>query len=221
MVKDYNSYILDKLWIGTDIKNNPTDQDAKMQLNKYLFDHGLEMSSFQNLMKGQAPSRPFIPLQGQVYKGQIKGFKGQSLAEKIVVEANVGEILFFEASREDVYVYGHWMGKADLKYVFDENDEVSFEIHPVYAKIEHQNLDAPQASLVWLGDHQARPKYCAQETSPIMTAQMDSDLWKFVKTKKMDEKMFRALVIYFLYCNLYIFDGAQLIFFLWKLSGQL
>ena len=206
MVKPYNSYCLDKLWIGTDIKNNPNDQDGKMLLQKYLFDHGLDKPAFENLLKGLCPSRPFIPLEGQTYKGRIKGFKGQTLAEKIVVEANIGEVLFFEASREDVFVYGHWMGKADLRYIFDEDDEVCFEIHPVYAKNEHQNFDGPQASVVWLGSVNERPKYAGLETTPVINAQIDEKLWEFVKSKKMDEKMFRALVI--IYFN-HFFDEKK------------
>ena len=182
------------LQIGQDSKNNPNNQEFKMQLQKYLFDHGLDTQSFECLLKGQAPSRSFIPLKGQPYKGHVKGFKGKGLAEKIVVEADVGETLFFEASRENIYVFGHWMGKADLRYVFDVGDEVCFEIHPIFDKNEHQNQEVPQASLVWLGNDEDRPTYNGRETIPVMNAQLDEKLWAFVKTKQMDEKMFRALV---------------------------
>ena len=96
-------------------------------------------------------------------------------------------------------------GKADLRYIFDEGDEVCFEIHPVYAKNEHQNFDGPQASVVWLGTVNERPKYVGLETTPAINAQIDEKLWEFVKSKKMDEKMFRALVNHFFYllhmCN--------------------
>ena len=182
------------LQIGQDSKNNPNNQEFKMQLQKYLFDHGLDTQSFECLLKGQAPSRSFIPLKGQPYKGHVKGFKGKGLAEKIVVEADVGETLFFEAFRENIYVFGHWMGKADLRYVFDVGDEVCFEIHPIFDKNEHQNQEVPQASLVWLGNDEDRPTYNGRETIPVMNAQLDEKLWAFVKTKQMDEKMFRALV---------------------------
>ena len=54
--------------------------------------------------------------------------------------------------------------------------------------------DVPQTSLVWLGDESCRPKFVGQSTKPVITEQMDADLWDFVATKKMDVKMFKALV---------------------------
>ena len=56
--------------------------------------------------------------------------------------------------------------------------------------------DVPQTSLVWLGDESCRPKYTGQTTKPIMTEQMDTDLWEFVGSKQMDVKMFKKLFIW-------------------------
>ena len=122
MVKSYNSFLLDRLWIGTDLKSNPSDNDGRMQMQKYLFDHGLERSSFENMLRGMNTTRPFIPLQGQMYKGTIKGLKpdDEGPATTLVIEADVGELLFLEVPRENVFVYGHWMGKADLSYIFEK-----------------------------------------------------------------------------------------------------
>ena len=122
MVKTYNSYIIDKLWIGSDVKNNPQNTDGRMQLQKFLFDHGLDKTSLEQLLKGICPVRPFIPLEGQIYKGKIKGLKSDDEGHAItaVIEANVGELLFMEAPRESIFVYGHCMGKADLRYLFDK-----------------------------------------------------------------------------------------------------
>ena len=122
MVKPYNSFLLDRLWIGTDLKSNPTDNDGRMQMQKYLFDHGLERSSFENMLRGMNTSRPFIPLQGQMYKGTIKGLKPdhEGPSTTLVIEADVGELLFLEVPRENIFVYGHWMGKADLSYIFEK-----------------------------------------------------------------------------------------------------
>ena len=126
MVKSYNSFLLDRLWIGTDLKSNPSDNDGRMQMQKYLFDHGLERSSFENMLRGMNTTRPFIPLQGQMYKGTIKGLKpdDEGPATTLVIEADVGELLFLEVPRENVFVYGHWMGKADLSYIFDKGKKV-------------------------------------------------------------------------------------------------
>ena len=122
MVKNYNSYIIDKLWIGSDVKNNPQNTDGRMQLQKFLFDHGLDKPSLEQFLKGVFPARPFIPLEGQMYKGKIKGLKSDDEGNAItaVIEANVGELLFMEAPRERIFAYGHYMGKADLRYLLVE-----------------------------------------------------------------------------------------------------
>ena len=122
MVKSYNSFLLDRLWIGADLKTNPSDTDGRMQMQKYFFDHGLERTSFEQMLRGVNPSRPFIPLQGQMYKGSIKGLKpeNEGPATTAIIEADVGELLFLEVPRENIFVYGHWMGKADLSYIFEK-----------------------------------------------------------------------------------------------------
>ena len=122
MVKSYNSFLLDRLWIGSDLKTNPSDTDGRMQMQKYLFDHGLERSNFEQMLRGVNPTRPFIPLIGQMYKGSIKGLKpdDEGPATTVVIEADVGELLFLEVPRENIFVYGHWMGKADLSYIFEK-----------------------------------------------------------------------------------------------------
>ena len=52
-----------------------------------------------------------------------------------------------------------------------------------------------RASLVWVGDPDDRPRYLpGQATGTQLTAKMDSALWTFAREKRMDERMFRALV---------------------------
>ncbi len=122
MVKPYNSYCIDKLWIGPDLRNNADDQEGKMQFQKYLYDHGLERSAFVDLQQGQFPPRAFLPLEGQIYKGQVKRLKLVSDDDPVTsveIESDVGDLLCLEASREDIYVFGHCMAKADLRYVLD------------------------------------------------------------------------------------------------------
>lgn len=196
-VKPYNSYCADKLWIGQDVKSHGYDQEGQMALQKYLFDHGLDRPAFDGLIRGIFPTRPFIPLGGQKFRGRIKGLKSDlpdGSSNKVVIEADVGDLLFVEADRTNVYVFGHWMGKADLQYVLD-HDEVHFEFHPVFEKSDQESVhDLPKASLVWLGQEDARPNYLGQGSTPVITAKMDSLLWQHVRSKNMDEKMFRALV---------------------------
>ena len=57
-------------------------------------------------------------------KGKVKQLKSENEKDGstnyLVVEADVGDILFLEAYRESIYIHGHWMGKADLNYVLEE-----------------------------------------------------------------------------------------------------
>ena len=120
-------------------------------------------------------------------------------ADTIVLEADLGmgedKALRVEAPREQVFVYGHWMGKADLRYVLQEGvDEVSFEYVPALEGEKAEEGILPRASLVWVGEAEDRPRYFGQDTGVQLTAKMDSALWAFVREKQMDEKMFRALV---------------------------
>ena len=41
-------------------------------------------------------------------------------ANVMTVEADIGNLFLLEAPRDRIYVHGHWMGKADLKYVFED-----------------------------------------------------------------------------------------------------
>ena len=91
---------------------------------KYLFDHGLDVPSFNSLIRGQYQTRYFLPSGGQILKGKVKQLKSENEKDGstnyLVVEADVGDILFLEAYRESIYIHGHWMGKADLNYVLEE-----------------------------------------------------------------------------------------------------
>ena len=65
----------------------------------------------------------------------------------------------------------------------------------------------PRASLLWLGDEDSRPVYHGQATRPTITPKMDAQLWDFVQKKKMDQKMFRALVSWIIIRD--IFRGSR------------
>ena len=90
---------------------------------KYLFDHGLDVPSFNSLIRGQYQNRHFLPSGGQILRGKVKQLKSDNVKDGsmnyLVVEADVGDTLFIEAYRESIYIHGHWMGKADLDYVLE------------------------------------------------------------------------------------------------------
>ena len=124
-VKTYNSYCVEKLWVGTRGRRiEEFGPDEVQALQKYLFDHGLDVPSFNSLIKGQHQSRHFLPLGGQVLTGKVKGLKSDGnvkdgSSNRLIIEADVGDLLFIEATRQSVYIHGHWMGKADLRYVLE------------------------------------------------------------------------------------------------------
>ena len=116
-VKPYNSFLVEKLWVGSSDLSRAEDG---VYFRKYLFDRGLDDHSFRYLLRGKFPTRPFIPLPGQTFRGRICGLTNEAdgSAAKVTIEAvDVGEPLLVEASRQDFYVFGHQMGKADLRYL--------------------------------------------------------------------------------------------------------
>ena len=125
-VKTYNSYCVEKLWVGPrgrrieELAGRPEEVQA---FQKYLIDHGLDVPSFNSLVRGHYQTRHFLPSGGQILKGRVKQLKSDNVNDGsinyLVAEAEVGDTLFIEAYRESIYIHGHWMGKADLNYVLE------------------------------------------------------------------------------------------------------
>jgi hypothetical protein len=81
------------------------------------------------LLRGKFPSRPFIPLTGQTFRGRLRGLSNDvdGSAVKMTIEAiDVGEPLLVEAGRQDLFVFGHHMGKADLRYLLADGKSFFF-----------------------------------------------------------------------------------------------
>jgi hypothetical protein len=71
-VKPYNSYLVDKIWVGSVDGSRSEDP---VYLRKYLFDHGLDDLGFQYVLRGKFPSRPFISMPGQTFKGKVRSVR--------------------------------------------------------------------------------------------------------------------------------------------------
>ena len=71
-VKPYNSYLVEKIWVGS-IDGSRTEDPV--YLRKYLFDHGLDDLGFQYILRGKFPNRPFISMPGQTFRGRIRGIR--------------------------------------------------------------------------------------------------------------------------------------------------
>jgi len=224
-VKPYNSFCVDKLFVGPEPTQGASSADLpsteQPALASYLQYHALDYQVLSELGRGRYQARPHIPLASQTYRGKVKEVKSSSGcktgADVLLIEADgleegpegqqEGKVVL-EADRSMVYVYGNWMGRADLNYVLKDGkdkklrlltfmnafaEEVCFEYSPVFVDAGDQN-GARRAVLVWLGDPDDRPCYVGISHRPHVTAKMDSSLWTFARAKNMDEKMFRALV---------------------------
>ena len=224
-VKPYNSYCVESLYVGFEGSSARRDGITPQQndyMRAYLSHHGLDDTTFTQLVQGKFPTRKFLPLPGQLFRGivkEVKRSRGSDGADIAVIEAHIGllEPLIVEVPRSRFSVYGHWMTKADLRYLIENGklcfigyfielfsnqlyiflaEKVLFEYNPSLDTNRNDGRPAsyPEASLVWLGNVDDRPVYVGRSTQVNITPNMDSSLWSFVASKKMDEKMFRAMV---------------------------
>ncbi|XP_059098906.1 uncharacterized protein LOC131893015 [Tigriopus californicus] len=198
-VKRYNSFCVDALWIGFKAPNPNNEQHAEEQeqFATYLKESLMDFSFFTSVARGRTVPRPYLPFPAQTFGGKIQklnNLPGQGITS-VEVDVNVGDYspLKVEIWREDFYIYGHWLGKADLGYILEREEHVSLEYSP--ALLHHNdNSSLPRASLGWIGSEGDRPSYQGSTSRLTITSTMDTMLWSFVKAKGMDEKTFRALV---------------------------
>lgn len=148
-MKPYNSFCVDTLHIGH-WSSNPssmaglTGTEQKNGFKSFLTHHGLSFQAFDQLYKGAFSPRVHIPFPSQIYRGRVRSLRCQredqpDTADVIEIEADLGMGTFvLEASRDVFFVFGHWMGKADLRYVLDRgNVYSSFRVahHDLHALI--------------------------------------------------------------------------------------
>ena len=132
-MKPYNSYCVESLYVGFEDFSARRDDISPQQndyMRAYLSHHGLDDTTFTQLAQGKFPSRKFLPLPGQQFIGKVKEVKrsrSSNDADIAVIEAHIGleEPLIVEVPRSRFSVYGHWMTKADLRYLI-ENGQIYF-----------------------------------------------------------------------------------------------
>lgn len=205
--------------MGFKAPNPDKDQHAVEQEHfaNYLMEQLMDFSFFTSVARGRTVPRPYLPFPAQTFRGKIQKLNnvaGQGITS-VEVDVDVGDDapLKVEILREDFYIYGHWLGKADLGYLLDKgrqvldvterheanpiflaiSEEVSLEYSP--ALLHHNDVSSlPRASLGWIGSEDDRPSYQGSTSRLTITSTMDTMLWSFVKAKGLDEKTFRALV---------------------------
>ena len=73
-LKPYNSYCVEKLWLGFTKENNKEgslDQNQRTVMRQVLERKGITGPGFDQLVKGQYQPRLFLPLASQEVTGQI------------------------------------------------------------------------------------------------------------------------------------------------------
>ena len=72
--KPYNSYCVEKLWVGFSkiaYKEQGLDMTERSVMKMYLSKHNMTTTSFDLLIKGQQTPRVNIPLERQHFPGKI------------------------------------------------------------------------------------------------------------------------------------------------------
>ncbi len=139
-LKPYNNYCVDSLYLGW--RKAECGEERLGEKSSFLASRSFDDASFGELCRGRFPVRPFLPLwSGQAYRGLVTNVSntkasssnevGTGGADKVTVKLTSGNgcpeddaektAVKLEASREEVFVYGNWLGRAsDLSYVLEE-----------------------------------------------------------------------------------------------------
>ena len=190
-LKPYNSYCVDSLWLGCarghgrDGALDPPQREAAL---RWLEDRELGWAGWEAVVRGQHQPRRFLPLIGQQLVGRVTSLveteAGLVTGLRIATECGRSVV----ADRARLYVYGHWMGRADLAYCMAGGERVSVVLPPRYAGGEGA------ASLVWVGGAVHAPCYRGAAASVAITETSNTHLKLWLQTKKIDMSIFKALV---------------------------
>ena len=122
-VKPYNSFIVEYVCLGTDSPSTVLSEAHRDDFSAYVTSHHIGQRDFDLLLSGSFAERPHLPLQSQAYRGRVARLErseGSPLADKLAIEADLGDrSKTFFADRDCFYVYGTWMGRADLAYLIE------------------------------------------------------------------------------------------------------
>ena len=102
-LKAYNSYCVERVWLG----------EEEAGLASWLEDRNLSLAGLES------QARLHLPLLGQQFSGQVEELlEDQTDARagltRLRIRSQAGTVV--EAGRDCLFVFGHWMGRADLAY---------------------------------------------------------------------------------------------------------
>ena len=193
-LKAYNSYCVDSLWIGFEKGNNwdgSLDHQQTAQLEFWLDKRKLSFVSFDHLLRGECLPRRFLPLIGQDLAGEVISLVEDEtgLGTGLRIRTQCGRVVVVD--RESLYVFSHWMGRADLAYCLP-GEKVSVVMCPRYVSTSEGG--AGVASVAWVGGSDARPRYQGVSTSVTLSDTTRTHLKLWLQTKKFGMGIFKALV---------------------------
>ena len=136
-LKPYNSYCVEKLWLGFTKGNNKEgslDVAQRTVMRQVLDSKGMTGPGFDQLVNGQYQPRLFLPIASQEVAGQIVSLQEDSTGVatryivvvvsylyliyctllSVTIRSSCGSVV--TADRASIYVFGQWMGRADLAY---------------------------------------------------------------------------------------------------------
>ena len=105
-MKTYNSYCVETVRVGGE----------ETGLTSWLEARNISMAGFDSLVRGHHQPRLHIPLMSQEFTGQVEEVLEdvEGAVTKLRIRSQTGCVV--EADRNCLFVFGQWMGRADLAY---------------------------------------------------------------------------------------------------------
>ena len=105
-LKTYNSYCVETVWVGGEERG----------LTSWLENRNISLAGFESLVRGHHQPRLHIPLLSQEFTGQVEDVleDEEGAVTKLRIRSKSGWVV--EADRSCLFIFGQWMGRADLAY---------------------------------------------------------------------------------------------------------
>ena len=182
-LKPYNSYCVDSLVVCE------AREGKRISLQDWLEDKKITTSEFDQLLRGHTKPRRHLPLISQIVEGRVTSMvrDDQGLVTGVRLLTQCGREV--SADRSLIYVYCHWMGKADLSYCLASGEPLFVILPPRYV-----TSVASAASLAWVGGPDHVPQYLGASATVSLTDTTSTHLKLWLQTKRVELGLFRTLV---------------------------
>ena len=186
-LKPYNSYCVDSLVVCE------AREGKRISLQAWLEDKKITSSEFDQLLRGHTKPRRHLPLISQIVEGQVTSVVRDDLGFVTGVRLLTQCGREVNADRSLIYVYCHWMGKADLSYCLASGEPLFVVLPPRYVS-SVSVASGSAASLAWVGGPDHAPLYPGASATVSLTDTTSTHLKLWLQTKRMELGIFRTLV---------------------------